>query len=212
MVHKDSQQVHASSHLFSTENLRTYTITSLIANGASGCLCDFLEVADVLEPRQVKAVGAEARESADSAGEAEHGEAERVDSGRQRRPITADEGCGVARMQIAKRLGGSRRRRGEGRGVVDASSAADLTLGDEARCAALPSAPYGRRHVRQLGHVAKRSGVPVRRSGVRLRMAGRRCRRRLACLVPCGRGLGSSSSSSRSLSRGAARRRAPSPG
>ena len=48
MVHKDSQQVHASSHLFSTENLRTYTITSLIANGASGCLCDFLEVADVL--------------------------------------------------------------------------------------------------------------------------------------------------------------------
>ena len=30
MVHKDSQQVHASSHLFSTENLPTYTITSLI--------------------------------------------------------------------------------------------------------------------------------------------------------------------------------------
>ena len=29
MVHKDSQQVHGSSHLFSTENLRTYTTTSL---------------------------------------------------------------------------------------------------------------------------------------------------------------------------------------
>ena len=28
MVHKDSQQVHASSHLFSTENLRTYTMSS----------------------------------------------------------------------------------------------------------------------------------------------------------------------------------------
>ena len=34
MVHKDSQQVHASSHLFSTENLRTYTILSLIRHDA----------------------------------------------------------------------------------------------------------------------------------------------------------------------------------
>ena len=32
MVHKDSQQVHASSHLFSTENLRTYTMSSLITS------------------------------------------------------------------------------------------------------------------------------------------------------------------------------------
>ena len=32
MVHKDSQQVHASSHLFSTENLRTYTMSSLVVS------------------------------------------------------------------------------------------------------------------------------------------------------------------------------------
>ena len=46
-----------------------------------------LEVANVLEPRQIKAVRTEARKPADSAGKAEHGEVKCVDPGRQRRRI-----------------------------------------------------------------------------------------------------------------------------
>ena len=87
-----------------------------------------LEVADVLKPRQVEAVCAEAQQPANSAGEAEHGEAEYVDPGGQRRGVAAVEGRGIARMQIAERLDGRRRRWSEFGSIVDTSSTADLAI------------------------------------------------------------------------------------